>query len=68
MDLTPGCLICISPSSLNNNNCATENVETAGGDPFIVGDVGSLQSILEDYLEVDRYQVRWGAEAYRIEK
>lgn len=44
----------------NKNNCATENVETAGGDPFIVGDVGSLQSILEDYLEVDRYQVRWG--------
>ena len=31
---------------------------TAGGDPFIVGDVGSLQSILEDYLEVDRYKVR----------
>ncbi|CAN0353119.1 unnamed protein product, partial [Ectocarpus fasciculatus] len=24
--------------------------------PLVVGDVGSLQSILEDYLEVDRYQ------------
>lgn len=25
--------------------------------PLVVGDVGSLQSVLEDYLEVDRYQV-----------
>ena len=26
-------------------------------DPETAGDVGSLQSILEDYIEVDRYQV-----------
>lgn len=26
--------------------------------PLVVGDVGSLQFILEDYLEVDHYQVR----------
>lgn len=30
----------------------------AGYNPLVVGDVGSLQSILEDYLEFDRYQVR----------
>lgn len=30
---------------------------TVGDNPKTVGDVGSLQSILEDYLEVDRFQV-----------
>ena len=50
--------LCISPSSLKHKDYAAGNVDTAGGDPFIVGDVGSLQSILEDYLEVDRYKVR----------
>ncbi|CAM9527246.1 unnamed protein product [Scytosiphon promiscuus] len=31
--------------------------QVAEDEAVIVGDVGSLQSILEDYLEVDRYQV-----------
>lgn len=38
-------------------------------DPAVVGDVGTLQSILEDYLEVDRYQVgfrpwEWALQRY----
>ncbi|CAM9197690.1 unnamed protein product, partial [Ectocarpus sp. 4 AP-2014] len=34
----------------------TQISDRALDNPFVVGDVGSLQSILEDYLEVDRYQ------------
>ena len=42
---------------LCDGRCASA-LGAAGDNPLVVGDVGSLQSILEDYLEVDRFQVR----------